>query len=118
MRIDHGHVGELGNDDDAGTRQGGSEPRDQRTDASAANLLVIGDHGEEPLLWVAAGEQRHRGEHTGKKAIHVARAAAVKLAVSKLEFKRIARPSLALDRNAVAVAGKADAAASRPDARE
>src|SRR5262249_25679926 len=63
-------------------------------------------------------EKRHGGEHTGEKALHVARAAAVKLAVSELELEGIARPSLALDRNAVAVAGQTDAAAARSDARK
>ena len=47
------------------------------------------------------------------------RAAAVKLAVSELEFERIARPGLALHRNAVAVAGEADTAfARRSDGRK
>jgi hypothetical protein len=40
-----------------------------------------------------------------------ARASAVKLAVSEPELERIARPSLALDWNAVAVTEEADAAA-------
>ena len=64
-------------------------------------------------------EKRHRVEHRGEEALHVARAAAVKLAVSELEFERIARPGLALHRNAVAVAGEADTAfARRSDGRK
>jgi hypothetical protein len=50
MRVDHCHAGELANDDDAGARQVGSEPGDQRTDAGAANLLVIGDDDVDRLL--------------------------------------------------------------------
>ena len=50
MRVDHCHTGELANDDDAGARQVGSEPGDQRTDAGAANLLVIGDDDVDRLL--------------------------------------------------------------------
>jgi hypothetical protein len=118
MPVDHSHVGELPNNDDAGARQIGSEPPDQRTDTGAANLLVIGDDDVDRLLQLARREKRDGGEHTGEKALHVTRAAAVELAISELEFEWIVRPSLALDRNAVAVAGEADAAATRPDARE
>ena len=40
-----------------------------------------------------------------RKSLHVARTAAIELAVAKLELERIARPGLAVDGNAVAVAG-------------
>ena len=50
VRVYHCHAGELANDDDAGARQVGSEPGDQRTDAGAANLLVIGDDDVDRLL--------------------------------------------------------------------
>jgi hypothetical protein len=71
------------------------------------------------LSQLALGEELHRSENTGEKPLHVARATAVELAVTQLELERIARPGLALDRNAVAVAGEANAAfAGGPDGRE
>ena len=68
---------------------------------------------------VAGGEQRHGGENASEEPLHVAGAAAIELAVAELKRERIARPSLSLDRNAVAMAGKPDAAfALGPDGRE
>jgi hypothetical protein len=68
------------------------------------------------MMWIASFSSRDAKSgteaSTQRESLHVTRAAAVELAISELEFEWIVRPSLALDRNAVAVAGEADAAAA------
>ena len=72
------------------------------------------------LLQLARHEKRHGSENAGEEALHVAGAAAVELAVTRGERERVASPSLAFDRDAVAMAGKPDAALaiSRSDGGE
>ena len=62
------------------------------------------------LLQLARHEERHGSENASEEAFHVAGATAIELAVTRGKRERVARPSLAFDRDAVAMAGKPDAA--------
>jgi len=112
MRVDHRHAGRLADNDRARTRQILAETGDQRPHAGAADLLVIGDDEMHRLLQRAGFEQRHRGEHAGDKAFHVAAASGIELAAALRQRERITRPALALDRHAVAMAREPDAASA------
>ena len=96
MRVDHPHAGRLADDDGAGPRQVRAKPGDQRAHAGAAHLLVIGDDDVDRLFQLARLEQRHRGEHAGEKALHVASAAAIELAVALRQRERVGASSAGL----------------------
>ena len=110
MRVDHRHAGRLADDDGARPRQISPETGDQRPDTGAPDLLVIGDDDVDRLFQGPRLEGRHRGERASDKALHVAAAAAVKLAVALGQRERVGSPALTLDRHAVAVTREADAA--------
>lgn len=84
--------------------------REQRTDAQAADFLVVGERQVHRQAQRRGEERRDGRQHAGQVALHVRRATSVEAAIALAEPERRHAPGLAVRRHHVGMPGKADAA--------
>ncbi len=114
----HLHVRRLADDDAGGRRHGPGQRRHQPLGAPHPDLLVIGERDLDRPLQPRLQCLRHRRQRDRRKALHVARAAAVEPPVLLRQRERVGAPRLPVDRHDVRMRRQHDAARlGRPDQR-
>ncbi|MCY1240127.1 hypothetical protein D9M72_529600 [compost metagenome] len=110
MRDDHAHAGGFADDAAAGRHAAVAQFGQQVGRAHAADLFIEGQRVVHRLAQPGLQDGRQQRQAGADKALHVAGAAAVELAVAHHRLERVGGPVLAVHRYHVGMAGEHDAA--------